>query len=107
MARKTASDLVDELACLGEEIQKRTAAETRKDAASSIEDQFLGTRSRALYCGSSADDCVVQALTEFPSLTDRRLQGLAERFDAEGVSDDFRAGILFAARLIADKDFEF
>lgn len=107
MARKSASDLVEDLAGLGEEILKRAIAETRSDVAAQVEDQFLGTKNRKMYSGAAADDCIVSALADFPTMTDARLQALRERFETDGVSDDFRAGILFAVRLVADKDYDY
>uniref|UniRef100_UPI0037C5C900 hypothetical protein n=1 Tax=Amycolatopsis benzoatilytica TaxID=346045 RepID=UPI0037C5C900 len=111
MAKKSASELADELAGLGEEIVKRATAETRKYVAQEIEEQFLGTprAARKTYCGRTPDDCIMDALTddEAASLKDARLQAVRERFEEDGPSDDFRAGILFAVRLFADPTFDY
>ena len=111
MARKSASDLAEDLAGLGEEIVKRATAETRKYIALEIEEQFLGTprASRKTYGGRHPDACIVEALedTSAASMQDPRLQAALDRFVQDGPSDDFRAGILFAVRLFADPDFDY
>jgi hypothetical protein len=109
MAKKSAADLVEELAGAGEEIRQRAVAETRKYVALELEEQFLGTAraSRSTYGGANPDDCIVEALAEFSSLCDPRLQAVRARFEEDGVSDDFRAGVLFAVRLLADPEFDY
>ncbi|WP_285509906.1 hypothetical protein, partial [Actinokineospora sp. NBRC 105648] len=63
---------------------------------------------RATFSGLSADDSVVETLRDGgPAMADPGLDGLAERFDVEGVSADFRAGILFAVRHMADLAYEY
>ena len=106
---KTANDIADQIADLASQLQETTVAEVRTDLAEGIENHFLGRRgvSRTTYEGRSADDCVIDALADFPTLTDKRLQALRDRFENEGVSDDFKAGLLFAIRLVADKGYEY
>src|SRR5690242_15238483 len=109
MAKRSASDLAGELAELGEEIRRRAVAETRRDLAREIEEQFVGgpAVSRRTYGGASPDECVVEALGEVPTLRDPRLESLRDRFEEEGVSADFRAGVLFVVRLMADPEYDY
>jgi hypothetical protein len=101
MAKKTASSMVEDIADLAAKLEQAAGQETRTYLAREIENQFLGV-SRPV-----TDDCIIEALADYPSLTDRRLQALRDRFVSEGVSEDFRAGLLFAVRLVADLDYEY
>ncbi len=109
MAKKSVSELVDQVAVLAEEIGKQAVAETRRDVARQVEEHFLGGKnvSRTVYDGASPDDCIVYALGEYPTMTHPDLTAAFVRFDADGVSDDFRAGILFAVRLFADSEYDY
>lgn len=109
MPKKTSSDLAEELAGLGEEIRQRAIAETRKDIAEEVAAHFLGGPrvARRTYGGTSPDDCIVEALADFETLRDPRLQSARDRFEEQGVSDDFRAGVLFAVRLFADPHYDY
>lgn len=108
MAKKTASDLEGQIASLAEDLRSLTIRETRTDIADGIKAQFLGSRrvSRTTFRGASPDDCILEALAD-PTFQDTPLQALHERFSNDGVSDDFRAGIAFALRLVADQDYEY
>lgn len=108
--RKSAGELADGLSAIGEEIVCRAVAETRRDLADGIEEYMLGRPrlSRAAYGEASPDDCVITALTEWPTLRkDAALRAVAARFEEDGVSSDFRAGVLFAVRLISDLEYEY
>ena len=101
MAKKTSSDLAAQIADLADDLQRLTVREVRTDLSNEIEDRFLKGRR------VSSDDSVIEALTDFPTMKDPRLQGLRQRFENDGVSDDFRAGLLFALRLVGDQVYEY
>lgn len=106
---KSASDLVNDLAGIGEQIQKAAIAETRKYVAQAVEDQFLQVTGRKIYGGKGADEHIVEMLREAPLNEIPRLRQALEHFeDNDGeVSEDFRAGILFAVRLFADEMYDY
>lgn len=107
---KSAEEMSEEIAVLIEDMREKAVRETRKDVADAIEEQFLGKPrvSRSMYNGASPDTCILEFLNDdYPPLAkERRLQGLLDRFNEDGITDDFRAGILFAVRLAADPEFE-
>ncbi|MGW6728713.1 hypothetical protein ACWF9G_22675 [Nocardia sp. NPDC055029] len=110
MASKSASELADELAGFGEEIRQRATDEARADISQHIREMFLGGPKidRKGFGGATPADCVFEFLAEHPSLQkDPLLKAAAKRFDDNGISDDFRAGVLFACRLFADPNFDY
>ncbi|MEV6073424.1 hypothetical protein AB0L82_43340 [Nocardia sp. NPDC052001] len=110
MTRKSAADLAEDLAGLGDEIRRRSGQETRAEIAREIEDRFLGRpgADRSVYAGRDPEDCLLLELTENPALTAvPELRAAHERFETEEVSDDFRAGVLFVVRLLTDPDFDY
>ena len=92
---KSASDLADTLAGLGEQIRTAAVTETRKLLAAEIKSQFTGR---------DANSMVIEVLDDDMPASVRKLRA---RFEAEGVSPDFLAGIQFAAALVADERYEF
>ncbi|GAB4590382.1 hypothetical protein [Nocardia sp. IFM 10818] len=113
MTKKTAADLAEGLADTAREVCRRAAEEVRGEIAREIEDRFVGRpgMDRSVYASKHPDDCVTEELADNPALQKvPALQAALKRFDDEdgdGVSDDFRAGVLFAARLLADPDFDY
>lgn len=106
---KTAGELADDLAAAAQELRQAAASEVRVEIAREIEHRFLERRGddRTTYVGSP-DDCLIEELTDNPVLQEiPALKALADRFADDGVSPDFRAGVLFAARLVADAGFEY
>ncbi len=110
MAKKSASELADELSGIGEEIRQRATDEARTDIAQHIREMFIGGPKidRKSFGGDSPDACIHEFLDDHPSIqSDPLLEAAAERFDENGISDDFRAGIAFACRLFADLGFDY
>lgn len=112
MTRKSAADLAEEMADLAHEVRRRAAEEIRTDIAREIEDRYLGRpgMNRNIYAGRHPDDCVVEELADNPALRIPVLQAALARFndeDGDGVTADFRAGVLFAVRLLTDSDFDY
>lgn len=110
MTKKSADDLVGELAGIGEEIRQRATAEARKYIPLHIKELFLGgpNISRSQFGHRSTEDCIFEFLEEHPSLqAEPELKAALKQLDENGVSDDFRAGILFACTLFADLDFDY
>ncbi|MFD8498000.1 hypothetical protein [Amycolatopsis sp. NPDC059657] len=106
--RASASTLVESVAGLAEEIQKAAVAETREDVAQGIEEHFLRETNRRTYGGKSADESIREALAEYPSLREvPQLQDALARFEGAEIPEDFRAGVLFAVKLVADLDYEY
>ena len=111
--RKSASELADELAGMGEEIRQRAVDETREDLAQEIRDQFTGGPkvSRRTYGGQSPAACIEEALDHMKSAGQPpmppELAAVAERIERDGVPEAFTAGIQFAARCMEDLSFEF
>lgn len=105
MAKKTSQDLAEDIAGIAEQIRDRAIAETRKDVADSLKEQYLGDKRvpRSTFSGSSPDDCIIETLK---FMSDAQLKALHDRFSSEGVSEDFRAGLLFAIRLAGDPNYE-
>lgn len=102
---KKADELADELAVLGYTLRRKAANEVRAELAHEIEQWYLPLPGddRTGYGGRTGDDCVLDELADNPVLQNLPLlQAVVGRFEKEGVSLDFRAGILFAVRLIAD-----
>lgn len=89
---KTATDLADTLAGLGEQIRTAAVTETRKDLAAAIKDQSTSSNSDII---ATLDDAMPASL-----------RNLRARFEAEGVPADFLRGIQYAAELLADPRFE-
>lgn len=93
---KSASDLAEILAGLGEQIRTTAITEVRTDLAAEIRKQFCGPR--------ATDEHVIELLDEdMPA----KVRALRARFETEGVSADFLAGILFAASIVADERYEY
>ncbi|GAB3916228.1 hypothetical protein ACFQ1S_20965 [Kibdelosporangium lantanae] len=107
MAKKTSEDLVDEMTGMAAEIRRLAVAETRRDLAAGIEEHFLGTKSSRKGYTGTPDECVIEALDDFPTMRDPRLLAIRERLATDGVTDDFRAGIVFALRLVADDEYDY
>ncbi|WP_329073506.1 hypothetical protein [Amycolatopsis sp. NBC_01480] len=111
MAKRTASvsDLVEQMAGLAEEIKTAAVNETRKYVAMGIEDHLIKATDRQTYSGMTPDESIVEALREFPTLREARLQAALKRFEAneDEVTDDFRAGLLMAIRLFADPEYDY
>lgn len=108
-SRKSASDLAGELAGLGEEIERLAQHETRVYLGLHIEEMFVGKPevSRRQFGHRSPWECVEDMLKE-PALRD--VPDLAEfiaRLEEDGATEDFTAGILFAARLMQDTTFDY
>lgn len=109
MTKMSARKLVDELAGIGQEIYDRAQMEAREYVAREIEGRFLGWpgQDRRAHADRHPDDCLFEELTENPKLQVAALREITERFERDGVSADFRAGVLFAVRLLADPDFDY
>lgn len=102
----TASDLSECLGWLGDEIEKRAAAQTREEIADALRDSFIDRSHTSCKYSDTPDDSITEALRESKKTTGRRFQGLTDRFDNDGVSDDFRLGLEFAIAMIRDPEFE-
>ncbi|MFD3464752.1 hypothetical protein ACFWVM_34060 [Nocardia fluminea] len=108
--RKSADELAGELAGIGEQIQRRTAEETRQGLAREIEEQFIGgANGRSAFAGQSPTECIVSALEDMRAegKAPPELEAIAEEIERDGVPEAFTAGILFAARCMDDLSFEF
>lgn len=101
----TASDLVESLAELGEEIQKRAEVQTRKDVGDALTEQFIDRSQSYVTFTDTPADSIIGALRVSKTVKGR-LQGLANRFDQDGVPTDFLLGIEFAIAMIKDDEFE-
>src|SRR5689334_20918608 len=93
-----AEGLVDKVASIVEEIERAAITETRKFVSKAVEAQFLQPTGRRTYGGKTPDESIVEMLREAPLNEIPRLQQALERFETGEVSEDFRAGILFAVR---------
>lgn len=102
----TADELTESLGWLGEEIQKRAAAQTRDEVADALRDSFIDRSRTSVKYADTPDESITGALRESKTTTGRRFQGLADRFDTDGVPDDFRLGLEFAIAMIRDSEFE-
>lgn len=114
MAKKTAEekfeDLLGQLAELGTEREDEAKKEVRTYLGREIENQFTPTGvGRAAYGGTSHEIAIKQALREFPSMQGFRMQEALHRMESTGgiVSEDFVAGIVFAALLVQDLTYEY
>lgn len=110
MAKKSAAELADELAGIGEEIRQRAVDETREYVALAVEETFLGGPkvNRTQFGNRSPEECILEFLEEQPSIRNEpMLKAAAERLGENGINDDFRAGILFACRPFADPSFDY
>ncbi|MFI8978471.1 hypothetical protein ACIGO9_36715 [Nocardia asteroides] len=111
--RKTASEMVDELAGMGEEIRQRAVDETREGVAHEIRDQFVGGPkvSRRTYGGKSPAACIEETLDYMKSADQPpmppELAAVAEQIEQDGVPEAFTAGVQFAVRCMEDLSFEF
>lgn len=103
MAKKNSADLVSDLGALAEAMRDRAITETRRDVADALRERFLDQAGRSTCGGASPDDCIIEALD---AMGDQQLTAMRNRFNDEGVSDDFRAGIAFAIRFAADPKWE-
>ncbi|WP_330186008.1 hypothetical protein OHB26_39465 (plasmid) [Nocardia sp. NBC_01503] len=112
MSRKSATELADDLSDIAHEVRRRAAEEVRTELAREIADRFLGRpgQDRSIYGGRHPEDCLLEELADNPALAKvPELRAALERFDSddrEGVTPDFRAGILFAVGLLTDLDFD-
>lgn len=91
---KTSTDLVESLAGMVEELREKATLETRQWVAEALKDQ---------YVGADSDD-ILSALGSCSNLKGKGFAKLLAKFTESGVSDDFRMGILFAARMAGDPD---
>ncbi|WP_280460903.1 hypothetical protein [Nocardia carnea] len=110
MSKKTADELSEQIGALATDLQRRAAEEVRADIATAIEDQFLGRRGhgREIYRGAIPEDCVLLELSDNPVMqADPVLRAAATRIEEHGLTEDFRAGILFAVRLLADPEYDY
>ncbi|WP_280220662.1 hypothetical protein [Nocardia neocaledoniensis] len=110
MAKKSASELVDELSGIGEELRQLAVDETRTYVARAVEEMFLGGPKidRRQFDNRSPEDCIFEFLAEQASLqSEPTLKAALDRLDENGITDDFRAGILFACKLFADPTFDY
>lgn len=108
-SRKSASELAGELAGLGEEIERLARDETRVYLGRHLEEMFVGGPKvgRREFGHRSPQACVEDMLAE-PGLREiPELAAFAARLEDEGVTEDFTAGILFAARLMQDTTFDY
>jgi hypothetical protein len=103
---KTAEELTEQLSELLEQIQEKTVAETRADCADALRDNFIDRSQSPIHYRDTPTDAIIGMLREAKSLNRRAFAGLADRFDNEGVSLDFRLGIQFAVALLKDPEFE-
>ncbi len=102
----TAAELAESLASVGEEIQARAEAQTREDVADALRDQFVDRSQSHCTFNNTPDDSIRATLRISGETSDRRFQALADRFDVESVSADFRLGLQFAIAMIRDPEFE-
>ncbi|GAA3435622.1 hypothetical protein [Kutzneria kofuensis] len=87
------------------EFESQVVTDTREYLAYGIQAHYLAeSRQSGWFPTSSADEHIVEDLA---TATDPRAQQLRDRFAADGVSEDFRAGLLFAVQLIRDFDHEY
>ena len=110
MAKKSAQAIVDDLTAVGEDIRQRAVEETREYVARAVEEMFLGGPNvgRRQFDHRSPHDCIYEYLQDHETLqAEPSLKAALERFEDSYVTDDFRAGILFACKLFADPDFEY
>lgn len=106
----TADELAERIGTLTADLQRLAAEEVRADIATEIEHRYLGKpgRSRAVYRDATPEDCVLLELRDNPALRDDpALRECAARIEEHGITPDFRAGILFAVRLLADPEFDY
>lgn len=111
MTEQTASELAeglaDAVAGMGEQIRATAVAETRELMAAALESQFLQPSGREQFGGSTPDELIMQFLGEAEMAEIPRLRNALARFEEDGeVSEDFRAALLFAVRLIRDETYE-
>ncbi|WP_410666429.1 hypothetical protein [Amycolatopsis sp. lyj-84] len=99
----TASDLSESLGWLGEEIQKRAVDQTREEVADALRDTFLDRSRTSVKYSYSPDEAIVSMLREVKG---GQFEGLADRFETDGVPNDFRLGLEFAIALTRDTEFE-
>jgi hypothetical protein len=97
------------MAGMAEEIQKAAVGETRKYVAMGIEDHLLKATGRRTYGEMTPEESILEELRDCPTLRDPRLQAALKRFETneDGVTDDFRAGLLMAVRLFADPEYDY
>lgn len=106
---KSTQDLIAELAGIGQDIEDAAKHDVREYLAKGIENEFLrADADRSTFEGQTPNERIEQALAEWPTMKAARLQAMLGRikFDT-GVTDDFRAGILFAVKLIADEEYDY
>lgn len=113
MAKKSATDWAESLSAMvyatGEKIRDAAVEEVTKYKGKHVEEVYLQPTGRKTFGGKTPDACILEDLADFPTLANvPRLQQALQRFqDAGAVSEDFRAGLLMAARLFQDPDFEY
>lgn len=109
MVRLTDSaNLAELLSGLALEVQRKAVREAREDTALSITEHLLGKGDRSTWLGKSADECVLELLTEVADdspITDPKVRKIGQRMFEDGeVSEDFRAGMAFVLALVGDVD---
>src|SRR4051812_6854820 len=102
----TASDLAESLGWLGEEIQKRAAAQNREEIADALRDSFLDRSHTSVKYNSTTEDSVIESIRLSKQTKSARWQAIADRFDTEGVPADVFLGIEIAIAMIRDDEFE-
>lgn len=102
----TASDLAECLGWLGEELQKRATDQAREDVADALRDWFIDRSHTYVKHSDTPDDSIINALRLSKETKSSRFQAVADRFDEDGISADFRLGLEFAIAMIRDSEFE-
>lgn len=111
MARKTASDWVESLAgtveSMATKIHDTAVTETRKWTAEMITNTYLQPTGRKTFGGKTPDESILQTLGYEDMAEVPRLAAARELF-AEGgeFAEGLRAGLLMAARMVADERYE-
>jgi len=109
--KKSASGWVESLtasaATMAEKIRETAESETREYAAKMITDCYLSTVGRKTYGGKTPDECIVETLGYEDMAAVPRLAAAREAFQESDVfAEGLRAGLLLAARMVADERYE-
>jgi hypothetical protein len=111
MAKKSATDWVESLSgsvsAMAEKIRDTAVTETRKYSAEMITDGYLSTVGRKMYGGKTPDECIVETLGYEDMASVPRLAAAREAFqESDAFAEGVRAGLLMAARMVADERYE-